>query len=57
MSETIFLEPVSPSKKIIYIDFRNTSDKELMCEEQLRNNIVARRPSENSIAGKQPLWK
>jgi len=42
MSETIFLEPVSPSKKIIYIDFRNTSDKELMCEEQLRNNIVAR---------------
>ena len=40
MSETIFLEPVSPSKKIIYIDFRNTSDKELMCEEQIRNNIL-----------------
>ena len=41
MSETIFIEPVSPSKRIIYIDFRNTSDKELMCEEQIRNNILA----------------
>ena len=40
MSETIFLEPVSSSKRIIYIDFRNTSDKELMCEEQIKNNIV-----------------
>jgi len=29
MSDTIFLEPVSPSKKIIFFDMRNTSDKEM----------------------------
>ena len=27
MSDTVFLDPVSPEKKVIYIDVRNTSDK------------------------------
>ena len=29
MSETIFLEPVSPEKRVVYIDIKNTTDKEL----------------------------
>ena len=32
MSDTIFLEPVSPAKRIIYIDIRNSSDKTLPIE-------------------------
>ncbi|MEO1018175.1 MAG: complement resistance protein TraT [Pseudomonadota bacterium] len=27
MSDTIFLDPVSPSERVIYVDIRNTSDK------------------------------
>ena len=29
MSETIFLEPVSPEKRVVYVDIKNTTDKEL----------------------------
>ncbi|OHE04048.1 complement resistance protein TraT [Sulfurimonas sp. RIFOXYB12_FULL_35_9] len=29
MSETIFLEPVAPDKRIVYFDIRNTSDQEI----------------------------
>ncbi len=29
MSETIFLEPVSPERRIIYVDIKNTTDKDL----------------------------
>ena len=29
MSETIFLEPVSPEQRVIYVDIKNTTDKEL----------------------------
>ncbi len=29
MSETIFLEPVSPEKKIVFVDIKNTSDQEV----------------------------
>ncbi len=35
MSETIFLEPVAPEHKIIYFDFRNTSDKDIQIKEQI----------------------
>ncbi len=28
MSETIFLDPVGPEKKVIFVDVRNTSDKD-----------------------------
>ncbi|NPA61855.1 MAG: conjugal transfer protein TraT [Epsilonproteobacteria bacterium] len=29
MSKTIFLEPVAPSKRVIFVDIKNTSDKDL----------------------------
>ncbi len=35
MSETIFLEPVAPEDRIIYFDFRNTSDKDIQIKEQI----------------------
>ncbi len=35
MSQTIFLEPVAPKNKIVYLDIRNTSDKEI----NVRNTI------------------
>ncbi len=37
MSDTIFLEPVSPNERIIFVDIRNTSDKDL----DIDNRIVA----------------
>lgn len=37
MSETIFLEPTTPDKKIIYVDVRNTSDKEM----NVKDTIIA----------------
>ena len=33
MSETIFLEPVAPQKRVIYLDIRNTSDQEMSVKE------------------------
>ena len=33
MSETIFLEPVAPQKRIIYLDIRNTSDQDMNVKE------------------------
>lgn len=39
MSETIFLEPVSPSKRIAFVDFRNTSDKDLPIKDMIINKI------------------
>ncbi len=35
MSETVFLEPTSPDRKIIYFDMRNTSDKELQVKDKI----------------------
>lgn len=35
MSETIFLEPVAPEKKIVYFDIRNTSDKDIRIKERV----------------------
>ncbi|MFY9143113.1 complement resistance protein TraT [Sulfuricurvum sp.] len=37
MSETIFLEPAEPNRKIIFVDVRNTSDKEM----NVKENIIA----------------
>ncbi|MFT5504503.1 MAG: hypothetical protein ACI845_004256 [Gammaproteobacteria bacterium] len=41
-SETVFLEPVKPSKRIIFVSLRNTSDKDLEIKseilEKLRTN-------------------
>ena len=41
MSESIFLEPVAPAKRIIFVNIRNTSDKELPIEQLIRNRIIA----------------
>lgn len=39
MSETIFLEPVSPEDQIIYFRFRNTSDENLFITEKLKREF------------------
>ena len=42
MSKTIFLEPVSPLKRVIYIDIRNTSDKDLNIAESIKSKFSSR---------------
>lgn len=42
MSETIFLEPTEPDKKIIYVDIRNTSDKEMNVQESIVSSLKSR---------------
>jgi outer membrane lipoprotein SlyB len=37
MSETVFLEPVSPEEQIIFFRFRNTSDEELNVNDKLKS--------------------
>lgn len=39
MSETVFLEPVSPDKRVAFLDIRNTSDKTLNVSESIRNRL------------------
>lgn len=36
MSDSIFLEPVSPQKQIVYVKVRNTTDKDIEIEEQIK---------------------
>ena len=40
MTDTIFLEPVAPNKKIIFIDMKNTSDKEVAVKDNLRKSLI-----------------
>jgi len=35
MSETIFLEPTSPSNKIVYVSIRNTTDKKMALKQRI----------------------
>lgn len=42
MSETIFLEPVAPKNKVIYVDIRNTSDKDVDVNLPVRTTLEAR---------------
>ena len=42
MSDSIFLEPVSPSKQIVYVRIRNTTDKEINIEEQIKAAIESK---------------
>lgn len=42
MSETIFLEPVAPEQKIVFFDFRNTSDKEINVKESIASAFTNR---------------
>ena len=39
MSDTVFLEPVSPDKRIVYVRVRNTTDKEIQVEQAIKNSI------------------
>jgi hypothetical protein len=39
MSTSIFLEPVSPDKRIVYVRVRNTTDKDIDVERQIKNSF------------------
>lgn len=41
MSDSIFLEPVSPSEQIVYVRVRNTTDKDIDIEAQIKNAFIA----------------
>lgn len=42
MSETIFLEPVSPEKKIVFVDIKNTSDQEVNIASRIEAAFINR---------------
>lgn len=42
MSDSIFLEPVAPAKQIVYIKIRNTTDKDIEVEDQIKSAIEAK---------------
>jgi hypothetical protein len=42
MSDSVFLDPVGPDKKVIFVQIRNTSDKSFEIEGPIVNAIVAR---------------
>ena len=48
MSESVFLEPVRPDKKTIFIQIRNTSDKQFDLEQAIASAIAARDPGSAS---------
>ena len=39
MSDTVFLEPISPDKRIVYLRVRNTTDKDIQVEQVIKNSI------------------
>lgn len=41
MSETIFLEPTTPEKRIIFVDIRNTSDKDMNVKDAIIGTLKA----------------
>lgn len=42
MSETVFLDPVAPAQQTVYVQVRNTSDKELALNESIQGAIESR---------------
>jgi outer membrane lipoprotein SlyB len=42
MSETVFLEPVSPEEKIVYFDMRNTSDKQMDVKNAIAQEFISK---------------
>lgn len=42
MSNTIFLEPVAPAQRTVFVQIRNTTDKQLNIEPQIKGAIAAR---------------
>jgi len=63
MSETIFLEPVSPERQVIYFRFRNTSDEDLNVERKIKAKFermgfrVTRNPDEATFLVQANLLK
>ena len=41
MSETIFLEPTEPNQRVIYVDVRNTSDKDINVKESIVSALIS----------------
>ncbi|MCY3986857.1 MAG: complement resistance protein TraT [Candidatus Dadabacteria bacterium] len=42
MSETIFLEPVSPEKRVVFVDVKNTTDKDMVgIEYEIKGRVAA----------------
>ena len=41
MSDSIFLEPVSPEKNVVYVRVRNTTDKDIDIESEIKNAFIA----------------
>ena len=39
MSDTVFLEPVSPDKRIVYVRVRNTTDKDIQVDQAIKSSI------------------
>lgn len=42
MSNSIFLNPVAPSKRIVYFDMRNTSDKKMSIKNAIKQALIAK---------------
>jgi len=42
MSDSIFLEPVSPEKQIVYLRVRNTTDKDVNVEQQIKDSFESK---------------
>lgn len=42
MSSTIFLEPVSPKERVIFVDVRNTTDKEISISSIIKQSLQGR---------------
>ncbi|SMN13954.1 IncF plasmid conjugative transfer surface exclusion protein TraT [Bathymodiolus heckerae thiotrophic gill symbiont] len=42
MSATIFLEPVSQKKRVVFVNIRNTSDKDLNIAARIKNTLAGR---------------
>jgi hypothetical protein len=42
MTDTIFLEPVAPAQRTVFVQIRNTTDKQLNIEPQIKGAIAAR---------------
>jgi len=63
MSETIFLEPVSPERQVVYFRFRNTSDEDLNVASKIKEKFekigfrVTRNPDEATFLVQANLLK
>lgn len=42
MSDSIFLDPVAPEKRVVFVEIRNTTDQQLQVEQAVRQRLSAR---------------